>query len=898
MSERAQKKETQKKVTSKTASKKPATAKKAAPAAKKTQAAKKAAPAAKKAAPAKKTTEVKKAPAKKASTAKTASSKAPAAKKAPAKKTTVTSAARREITVDPKTNTHSITAQQLHDMIAFQVKSCSGKSADKGTMRDYWLALSRSIVEIMADDWEKTREKYAKVRQAHYLSAEFLVGRSMLNNLVNLGIYEQAVEAMQAFGINLTDLLEEETDAALGNGGLGRLAACFLDSCATLDLPVTGYGILYRYGLFRQTFENGFQREHPDSWMENGYPFVIPRYEDKIRVHFNDFDVWAIPCDMPITGYNTHNVNRLRLWKCEPAQEFDFNLFNSQRFDDAVIERNRVHDIFRVLYPNDTSYDGKVLRVRQQYFFVSASLQDIVRNYKAVHGNDFSKFAELNSIQLNDTHPVIGIPELMRILVDENGVKWEDAWEIVRHTFAYTNHTIMAEALEKWDCNIFRFLFPRIFEIVEGINNQQRAQFFEMGMYSELVDRLSILSDGKVQMAWMAIYGSYSVNGVAALHTEILKRDTLKEWYEIYPEKFSNKTNGVTPRRWLRVCDQGLAALITDLLGNEDWVTDLDQLKKLEKYANDKKVMERFLKVKRDNKVALCNHLEKTKGIKVNPDSIFDIQIKRLHEYKRQLLNAIYALNLYDRIKENPKLDMPPVTVFFGAKAAPGYFRAKAIIKFINEIAKMIDNDPDMEGRLKVVFIENYNVSNGEKLFPAADISEQISTAGLEASGTGNMKFMMNGAVTLGTWDGANVEIAQSVGDDNVYIFGCRVEDMEATRAYYNPKWQYENIPGLKKVLDRLVDGTFNDEGTGMFQDLFNGLIYGSNCQPGDTYYVLGDFDDYRKTRDKAYRDYTNRMAWAKKCWINICNSGKFSSDRTISEYAKGIWKIKPAKIK
>ena len=900
MSERAQKKETQKTV------KKTATAKKAAPAAKK--------------APAKKAATTAKAPAKKAATAKTAASaaKAPAKKTTPAKKATtaVKKAApakktaatakkaaaktqdRRKITVDPKANIHNITAQELHDMVAFQVKSCSGKSADKGTARDYWLALSRSIVEIMADDWEKTREKYAKVRQAHYLSAEFLVGRSMLNNLVNLGIYEQAVEAMKGFGINLTDLLEEETDAALGNGGLGRLAACFLDSCATLDLPVTGYGILYRYGLFRQTFENGFQREHPDSWMENGYPFVIPRYEDKIRVHFNDFDVWAIPCDMPITGYATHNVNRLRLWKCEPAQEFDFNLFNSQRFDDAVIERNRVNDIFRVLYPNDTSYDGKVLRVRQQYFFVSASLQDIVRNYKAVYGNDFSKFAELNSIQLNDTHPVIGIPELMRILVDENGVKWEDAWEIVRHTFAYTNHTIMAEALEKWDCNIFRFLFPRIFEIVEGINNQQRAQFFEMGMYSELVDRLSILSDGKVQMAWMAIYGSYSVNGVAALHTEILKRDTLKEWYEIYPEKFSNKTNGVTPRRWLRVCDQGLAALITDLLGNEDWVTDLDQLKKLEKYANDKKVMERFLKVKRDNKVALCNYLAKTKGIKVNPDSIFDVQIKRLHEYKRQLLNAIYALNLYDRIKENPKLDMPPVTVFFGAKAAPGYFRAKAIIKFINEIAKMIDNDPDMDGRLKVVFIENYNVSNGEKLFPAADISEQISTAGLEASGTGNMKFMMNGAVTLGTWDGANVEIAQSVGDDNVYIFGCRVEDMEATRAYYNPKWQYENIPGLKKVLDRLVDGTFSDEGTGMFQDLFNGLIYGSNWQPGDTYYVLGDFDDYRKTRDQAYKDYANRMAWAKKCWINICNSGKFSSDRTISEYAKGIWKIKAAKIK
>lgn len=849
-----------------------------------------------------------KAPAKK-TTAKASATKTPAKKPVaksltskPATKKTVAKPAAKKTTPAKKAavstnNIHNMTAKQIQDMVAFQVKACSGKSADKGTARDYWLALSRTIVEIMADDWEKAREKYAEVRQAHYFSAEFLVGRSMLNNLVNLGIYEQTVEAMKAFGVNLTDLLEEETDAALGNGGLGRLAACFLDSCATMNLPVTGYGILYRYGLFRQTFENGFQMEHPDSWMENGYPFVIPRYEDKIRVHFNDFDVWAIPCDMPITGYNTHNVNRLRLWKCEPAQEFDFNLFNSQRFDDAVIERNRVNDIFRVLYPNDTSYDGKVLRVRQQYFFVSASLQDIVRKYKAVHGNDFSKFAKFNSIQLNDTHPVIGIPELMRILVDENGVKWEDAWEIVRHTFAYTNHTIMAEALEKWDCNIFRYLFPRIFEIVEGINNQQRAQFFEMGMRSELVDRLSILSDGKVQMAWMAIYGSYSVNGVAALHTEILKRDTLKEWYEIYPEKFSNKTNGVTPRRWLRVCDQGLSALITELLGNEDWVTDLDQLKKLEKYAKDKKVMQRFLDIKRDNKVALCTHLEKTKGIKVNPDSLFDVQIKRLHEYKRQLLNALYALNLYDRIKENPKLDMPPVTVFFGAKAAPGYFRAKAIIKFINEIAKLIDSDPDMEGRLKVVFIENYNVSNGEKLFPAADISEQISTAGLEASGTGNMKFMMNGAVTLGTWDGANVEIAQSVGSDNIYIFGCRVEDMEATRAYYNPKWQYENIPGLKKALDRLVDGSFNDEGTGMFQDLFNGLIYGSNWQPGDTYYVLGDFDDYRNTRDQAYKDYQNRIEWAKKCWLNICNCGKFSSDRTIGEYAKEIWKIKPEKI-
>lgn len=790
-----------------------------------------------------------------------------------------------------------ISRDELREMIALQVRACSGKSSDRGTARDYWLALSRSIVEILADDWEKTRDTYDTVRQAHYFSAEFLEGRSMLNNLVNLGIYDEAKEAMADFGINLTDLLEEETDAALGNGGLGRLAACFLDSCATLDLPVTGYGILYRYGLFRQTFENGFQKEHPDSWMEKGYPFVVPRSEEKVKVHYNDFDVWAIPCDMPITGYGTHNVNRLRLWKSEPAQEFDFNLFNSQRFDDAVVERNRVNDIFRVLYPNDTSYDGKVLRVRQQYFFVSASLQDIVRRYKSVHGDDLSEFAKYNAIQLNDTHPVIGIPELMRIFVDENGIRWEDAWEIVKATFAYTNHTVMAEALEKWDISIFRFLFPRIFEIVEGINNQFRAEMFASGKYTELIDQLSPLSNGKVQMAWLAIYGSHSVNGVAALHTEILKKDTLRDWYAIYPEKFSNKTNGVTPRRWLRMCNPELSKLITELLGSDNWVTHLDDLAQLEKYASDDTIMQRFLDIKRQNKETLALHLHTTKNITIDADSVFDVQIKRLHEYKRQLLNALYVLNLYDRIKEDPSIDMPPVTVFFGAKAAPGYFRAKAIIKFINEIARLIDSDPEVRDRLRVVFIENYNVSNGEKLFPAADISEQISTAGLEASGTGNMKFMMNGAVTLGTWDGANVEIAESVGDDNVYIFGCRVEDMEATRGYYNPKWQYENIPGLKKTIDRLVDGSFDDQGTGMFRDLYNGLIVGSNWQPGDVYYVLGDFEDYRKTRDRVYKDYQNRLEWARKCWINICNSGKFSSDRTISEYASGIWEIEKVEI-
>ena len=790
-----------------------------------------------------------------------------------------------------------VTSKMLSERMEAHVRAETGLTTDLASARDYWTALSKTIIEIISDNWEQTREKYAEGRQAHYFSAEFLEGRSMLNNLVNLGIYDQAKEALEGFGYNLTDILEEETDPALGNGGLGRLAACFLDSCATLNLPVTGYGIMYRYGLFRQTIENGFQKEYPDSWMERGYPFILTRYHERVKVHYNDIDVWAFPCDLPITGYGTNNINLLRLWRAEPAQEFDFNLFNSQRFDDAVIERNRVNDIWRVLYPNDTSYDGKVLRVRQQYFFVSASLQDIVRRYKLVHGNDLHDFAKYNTIQLNDTHPVIGIPELMRILVDENGIRWEEAWEIVKDTFAYTNHTIMAEALEKWDISIFRFLFPRIYEIVEGINNQFRAQMYEAGIYSDVIDRMSILADGKVQMAWMAIYGSHSVNGVAALHTDILKKETLKEWYNIYPEKFSNKTNGVTPRRWLRSCNPELSGLITELLGNDKWVTHLEDLKKIEKYKDDETVMRRLLDIKHKNKVSYSEFLEKQCGAKLNPDSVFDVQIKRLHEYKRQLLNALYALNLYDRIKEDPSLDLPPVTIIFGAKAAPGYFRAKAIIKFINEIARLIDNDPDINGRLKVIFIENYNVSNGERLFPASDISEQISTAGLEASGTGNMKFMMNGAVTLGTLDGANVEIADAVGNDNIYIFGCRANDMAATKAYYNSQWQYENIPGLKKALDRLIDGSFDDCGTGMFRDLYNGLLYGDNWQPGDPYYVLGDFDDYRKTRDRIYTDYKDEMKWAKMCWINICNSGRFSSDRTIKEYADEIWKIKPTKI-
>jgi starch phosphorylase len=789
-------------------------------------------------------------------------------------------------------------ADELRSSLVAQVKGGAGVTPAKATLREFWNGLSRTIIEQIAENWERSSDKYQSVRQQHYFSAEFLVGRSMLNNLINLDLYDEAKAVLDSFGIDINEVLDVEYDAGLGNGGLGRLAACFLDSCATMNLPVTGYGILYRYGLFRQEFEDGFQKEYPDSWMEHGYPLMVRHDADSVRVHYNDMDVIAVPYDLPITGYHTDNVNTLRLWCALPAEEFDFNLFNSQRFDDAVEQRNRVEDIWRVLYPNDSSYDGKVLRVRQQYFFVSASLQDIVKKYKQTYGNDFSRFADLHCFQLNDTHPVVGIPELMRILLDENKLPWEEAWGIVSKTFAYTNHTTLAEALEKWDIGIFQFLFPRILEIVKEIDNRFRKELEAKGVRHDRIDHMAPIGDGKIRMAWLACYSSYSINGVAALHTDILKEDTLKDWYELWPEKFSNKTNGVTPRRWLRMCNPELSALLTELAGSDDWVTDMDALLELEKFGEDQNVLNRVLNIKRENKVRLARYIEKTEGIKLNPDAVFDVQIKRLHEYKRQLLNAIYILDLYYRAKEDISVLDTPRAFIFGAKAAPGYVRAKAIIKLINEIAKLVNNDPQIGDKMKVVFVHNYNVSNAERIIPATDISEQISTAGLEASGTGNMKLMMNGALTLGTLDGANVEIADQVGGENIYIFGVRVEDMAATRSYYNPTWQYQNIPGLRRVLDSFTDGTLSDNGTGIFQDLKNSLLSGTSWQPADIYYVLGDFDDYRKVRDQIAKDYRNQTAWAKKCWINIVRSGRFSSDRTIDDYAKGIWHIKPAPIR
>ncbi|PCC82120.1 glycogen phosphorylase [Corynebacterium accolens] len=777
------------------------------------------------------------------------------------------------------------------------VRSAAGVSPTAASQRKFWSGLSSAVVAEIADNWEATRAAYSATRQQHYFSAEFLQGRALLNNLTNLDLVDEAKAAAKATGRELSDVLEAEHDAALGNGGLGRLAACFLDSAVTQDYPVTGYGLLYRYGLFRQSFDNGHQKEQPDAWMENGYEFVIRRASDQRRVHFDDMDVRAIPYDMPITGYGTDNVGTLRLWKSEPIDEFDYDAFNSQRFTDAIVERERVMDICRVLYPNDTTYEGKVLRVRQQYFFVSASLQQMIDNYIAHHGDDLRGFAKYDCIQLNDTHPVLAIPELLRLLLDDHGLSWDDAWQVVTETFAYTNHTVLAEALESWEVSIFQKLFWRIWQLVEEIDRRFRLDMEARGVDSQRIEYMAPVSNGQVHMAWIACYAAFSINGVAALHTEIIKADTLYEWHELWPEKFNNKTNGVTPRRWLKMCNPRLAKLLTKQSGSDEWVTDLSSLASLTQLSENKKVLRKLMEVKHKNKVDFAEWIMQHQGAEVDPDSIFDVQIKRLHEYKRQLLNALYILDLYFRIKEDGE-SVPKRTFIFGAKAAPGYVRAKEIIKLINSIAELVNNDEDTRDVIRVVFVENYNVSPAEHIIPAADISEQISVAGKEASGTSNMKFMMNGALTLGTMDGANVEIVEAVGEDNAYIFGASNEELPALRESYNPGELYESVSGLKRVLDALNNGTLGHENSGMFGDLRSSLLDGQGIHAQDTYYVLGDFDSYRKTRDRMAQDYVDApLDWAKKAWLNICLSGRFSSDRTIADYAAEVWKLNPTPI-
>ena len=794
-------------------------------------------------------------------------------------------------------DTHAHTPA-LETTLAGHVKSFSGTSPEQSTVKKFWTGLSAAVVEQLAEDWKRTRTAYAATRQAAYFSAEFLQGRALLNNLTNLGLVSEAEEATKALGHELSDVLEAEHDAALGNGGLGRLAACFLDSAVTQDYPLTGYGLLYRYGLFRQEFVDGFQKEHPDAWKEAFYPFVIRRDTQQRFVKFDDMNVRAVPYDMPITGYGTDNVGTLRLWDALPMHEFDYDAFNSQRFTDAILERESVHDITRVLYPNDSSYAGKVLRVRQQYFFVSASLQELVDNYIEHHGNDLSDFHKYNSIQLNDTHPVLGIPELMRLLLDEHGMSWDDAWAVTTQTFAYTNHTVLQEALETWEESIFKQLFWRIWEIVQEIDRRYRVDMEERQVAPEVAHHYSPVHDGSVHMAWIACYAAYSINGVAALHTDILKRDTLNYWYEMAPEKFNNKTNGVTPRRWLRMCNPQLSALLDELAGSDKWVTDLAQLQNLRSHADNPQVLAALREIKAQNKREFASWIAERQGIEIDPESVFDTQIKRLHEYKRQLMNALYILDLYFRIKEDGERDLPKRTFIFGAKAAPGYTMAKGIIKLINTIAELVNNDPDVSAIIRVVFVENYNVSPAERIIPASDVSEQISTAGKEASGTSNMKFMMNGALTLGTMDGANVEIVDAVGEDNAYIFGALEEQLPELKQNYDPRAVATETPGLMRVLDALTDGTLDDQGSGAFHDIRTSLLDGFGFDAADVYYVLGDYAAYRETRDRMAVDYyADPENWARMCWINICESGRFSSDRTIRDYAQEVWKISPTPI-
>lgn len=751
--------------------------------------------------------------------------------------------------------------------------------------------VSASFMEMIADDWMKSREQRVLKRTAFYFSAEFLVGRAIYNNLISKNLYDETEKALNEYGVSLK-MLEEIEDSALGNGGLGRLAACFLDSAATLNIPLEGYGIRYKYGLFKQDIQNGFQVESADDWTKWGDPWSIRCERDSVEVSFKDMTVKAVPYDMPIIGYGTDNIGTLRLWQSEALVPFDFELFNEQKYDKSVVLKNRAEDISRVLYPNDDNFEGKKLRLKQQYFFSSASLQDIIRKFKKIHGNDFSRFADYITVQLNDTHPVISIPELIRLLTEIEGLDFEEAFEITCKVFNYTNHTIMQEALEKWDIKVVKDTIPQVLDIIKKIDKKLKRELKAKNVSKETAEKMMIIQDKRIHMAYLAVFCSKYVNGVAKIHTEILKNDVLKDWYRLFPGKFQNKTNGITQRRWLLLCNRELSALITELLGTDDWITDLTKLKELERYADDDCVLDKFIKIKETKKKQLADYIRLHDGVIIDTESIFDIQIKRLHEYKRQLLNALAILELYFEIKEGTLKDFTPTTFIFGAKSAPGYARAKGIIKLINEVAKLVEKDKTVSKYIKVVFIKNYNVSYAEKLVAAADVSEQISTAGTEASGTGNMKLMLNGAVTLGTYDGANIEIVEEAGEENNFIFGARVEDIEKVKDYYSAENLYENDEKIHRVLDALTDGTLKDGRTKIFKELYDSIIKGASWHAPDQYYLLLDFNDYLNEKIKVNQAFKNKREFYKKCWLNMCNAGKFSSDRTIAEYAKDIWHI------
>lgn len=806
--------------------------------------------------------------------------------------------------------------ETLKKMIRENVKTLYRKTLEAASAEEVYQAAVFAVRDVITDKWMKTHDEYYEkdVKVVYYLSMEFLMGRFFGNSLINLEMYDEVKEVLEELGIDYNMVEDAEPDPGLGNGGLGRLAACFLDSLSTLQLPAYGCGIRYHYGIFEQKIENGYQVEAPDNWLENGDPWGIKRNEYAVKVKFggnvravpkgngeyrfvqeNYQSVIAVPYDYPVIGYGNNTVNTLRLWEARAKNKLDLKFFNEGNYQKAAEEELLASTMTDVLYPADEHIQGKELRLRQQYFFISATVQRVVERFKKHHTN-FHELPDKVAFQLNDTHPTVAVAELMRVLVDENDVPWDDAWEITRKVCAYTNHTIMAEALEKWPMELFSRLLPRIYQIVEEINRRYCLELqAKYGMDHEKLRRMAIIADGQIRMAYLAIVGSHSVNGVAALHTEILKHQELKDFYELYPEKFNNKTNGITQRRWLLHANHGLAGLISETIG-DGWITELTELEKLLPYAEDENFRRRFMEIKKANKVALAKYIKETKGIDINPDSIFDIQVKRLHEYKRQLLNVLHIIGLYNQLKMNPGMDMVPRTFIFGAKAAAGYRRAKLIIKLINAVADVVNNDPTIEGKIKVVFMENYRVSLAERLIPAADVSEQISTAGKEASGTGNMKFMLNGALTVGTMDGANVEIYEEVGKDNIFIFGMSAEEVQAKyQTHYDPWFIYNMNQEVRMALTSLIDGTF-DQNTDLFRELYDALLNGCGGR-ADEYFVLEDYADYARAQwdiDRAYRDQTK---WAKMAIVNVAKSGKFSSDRTIRQYAEEIWDLKPLHI-
>ena len=818
--------------------------------------------------------------------------------------------------------TQNFSKEEFKKNVISNCKSLYRKNIEEANDQEVFQAVSYAVKDIIIDKWIATHKQYEKddPKMVYYMSMEFLMGRALGNNMINLCAYDEIKEALDELGLDINVIEDQEPDAALGNGGLGRLAACFMDSLATLEYPAYGCGIRYKYGMFKQEIKDGYQVEVPDNWLKDGNPFEIKRSEYRYEVKFGGYvrsyrdektgrdmfvqedyrSVIAVPYDIPVLGYGNNTVNSLRIWDAEPVNTFNLNSFDKGDYQKAIEEENLAKNIVEVLYPNDNHYAGKELRLKQQYFFVSASVQRAVERYKKMHNGDVKKLYEKVTFQLNDTHPTVAVAELMRVLMDENGLEWDEAWDVTTKTVAYTNHTIMAEALEKWPIELFSRLLPRIYQIVEEINRR----FVEdiKAKYpgdQEKVRKMAVIYDGQVKMANLAICAGYSVNGVARLHTEILEKQELKDFYEMMPEKFNNKTNGITQRRFLLHANPLLADWITDKIG-DGWVTDLKQLEKMLVYVNDEKARQEFMQIKHKNKVRLAKYIKEHNGIDVNPDSIFDVQVKRLHEYKRQLLNILHVMYLYNEIKKNPDMDIVPRTFIFGAKAAAGYKIAKQTIKLINNVADVINNDESINGKIKVVFIENYRVSNAEIIFAAADVSEQISTASKEASGTGNMKFMLNGAITLGTMDGANVEIVQEVGEENAVIFGLRSDEVirYENEGGYDPMEIFNNDQNIREVLMELINGKYSKEDPEMFRDIYNSLLNSQEGRRADTYFILKDFRSYAEAQAKIDKRYRDETGWAKTVMINSFKAGKFSSDRTIEEYATEIWKLTKTPVK